>query len=150
MKTFRNILALTLLAVATFTFTAPAFAEGFAIVVNAANSIADGGNVDSELKNLYLKKKTSWSSGPSAVPLGRSAGSPEQAAFLSTVLGMSQSDLDSHWASEKSKTGATGPREIGSAGILLRQVSRKEGAFGVVSAAEAASLPDGVKVLKKF
>lgn len=145
MKNFKTILTLALLAFVSF---APqAFAGDYAIVVNAGNSAS----ADlAEIKNLYLKKKTSWSSGTEVIPLGRSTGSPEQEAFLSTVLGMSQSDLDGYWASEKSKSGTTGPREVGSAKILLRQVSRKDGAFGVVSTADVAGLPDGVKVLTEF
>lgn len=124
-----------------------AFAQDFMLVVNASNS-ASADSVESEIKNLYLKKKTKWSSGSDAVPLARPTDSAEHQAFSQSVLGMSQSDLDSYWAAEKSKTGQTSPREIGSDNILLRQVSRKDGAFGVVSS--ATDLPDGVKVLKKF
>lgn len=145
MKLFKTILTLALLAIVSF---APqAFAGDFMIVVNAGNGSAP--NL-AEIKNLYLKKKTSWSGGEGAVPLGRKPGSAEQEAFLSVVLGMSQADSEGYWASEKAKTGATAPREVGSATILLRQVSRKDGAFGVVSASDAASLPDGVKVLTTF
>ncbi len=149
MINFRNILALTLLVCATFAFVAPAFAGGFAIVVNTANSTS-AEDVNSEIRNLYLKKQTAWSNGIDAVPLAREADSPEHEAFLAGILEMSQGDLDGHWASEKSKTGATGPREVGSKSILLRQIGRKEGAFGVVSEADAASLPEGVKILKTF
>lgn len=147
MKHLKNILALSLFTATLLTLSPVAMAQSFAIVVNSANA----GSADTSLiKNLYLKKQTSWGGGAEAVPLARSAGSPEQEAFLSSVLGMSQSDLDNYWASEKSKTGATGPREVGSTNILLRQIGRKPGAFGVVSAAEASALPEGVKVLSKF
>ena len=130
-----------------FLLSAPAYAQNFAIVVNAENtSEAD----ISAIKSLYLKQRTSWPDGLSADPFARSADSAEQAAFLSEVLGMSQADLDQYWLSEKSKTGLAGPRAVGSSSILMRQIKRKKGAFGVVTSGEVASLPEGVKVLLKF
>lgn len=147
MKYFKKTFLFAAVAVMALGFTPSAFAQNFAVIVNAENAASADA---SDIKNLYLKKRTAWSDGTSAVPLARSTGSAEQEAFLSNILGMSQSEIDSYWASEKSKTGSTGPREVGSSSILLRQVGRKAGAFGIVSTAEASSLPEGVKVLLNF
>lgn len=143
---FKTILTVTLFAIGLF--ASHAFASDYAIVVNENNSASAD---ISEIKNLYLKKKTSWSNGTEAVPLGRPADSPEHQAFMTEVLGFSsQGALDSYWQSEKSKTGLTGPREVGSTSILMRQITRKPGAFGVLPTAEANALPAGVKILTSF
>lgn len=147
MKTFKQIF-IVLLSLLTFIQHSPAaIAEGYVIVVNAANS----SNADTdEIKNLFLKKRTIWSDGITAEPMARGHGSAEQEAFLKYVLGMTQTELDNYWASEKSKTGATAPREVRSKNILLRQISRKDGSFGVLRKEDAASLPDSVKILMDF
>ena len=123
-----------------------AFAADYAVIANAANGAS--ADSQSEVKNLFLKKKTAWPGGAKAVPLGRKSGSAEQDAFNAAILGMSSGELSGHWQAEKQKTGQTPPKEVGSESILLRQVKRKEGAFGVVPA--STTLPDGVKVLFKF
>ena len=147
MKTFKQIF-IVLLSLLTFIQHSPAaIAEGYVIVVNAANS----SNADTdEIKNLFLKKRTIWSDGITAEPMARGHGSAEQEAFLKYVLGMTQTELDSYWASEKSKTGTTAPREVRSKNILLRQISRKDGSFGVLRKEDATSLPDSVKILMDF
>lgn len=146
MKNFK-LLTLSLALALSVGLSSTVMAQDFAIIVNSANSAAAD---DSEIKNLFLKKKTTWSSGAEAVPFARPADTPEHKAFIQNFLDFSQADLDNYWQAEKSKSGLTGPREVGSTNILTRQVSRKEGAFGIISASDAGSLPDGVKVLKKF
>ena len=124
-----------------------AYAEGFSIVVNAKSTITADVN---DIKNVYLKRQTKWSDGTEAIPFGRPLDSSEQEAFMLSVLGMSKAELDSYWASEKSKTGLKSPRKINSVSILLRQIRRKEGAFGIISSSDVSRMPDGVKVLSSF
>lgn len=143
----RNFVKTITLGIALTLASTAAIAEDYAVVVNAANN----SNADkSEVKSLFLKQRTAWNDGTSAVPLGRSDDSPEQQGFNAAVLGMSSADLSGHWQAEKQKTGETPPKSVGSEGILFRQIKRKPGAFGVVLASSAAALPDGIKVLFKF
>lgn len=130
-----------------FSSSTPAYAADYVVVVNSANTTS-GDVGKEEAKNIYLKIKTTWPDGTEAIPFGRPSESAAHQAFLSGILGFSQADLDQHWASEKSKTGQSAPREVGSENILLRQISRKPGAFGVVKA--GTSLPSGVKILFTF
>ena len=131
----------------TFMFAAPAFAAEYAVIVNAENTTSPE-NAKTEVKNIYMKKRTTWSNGAPAEPFARPAGDPVQKAFLSKVLELSQAGLDEYWAAEKSKTGEAAPREVGSERILLRQIGRKPGALAVVSA--DTDLPEDVKILFKF
>ncbi len=148
MKNRINLSSVFFVALFGFMLNVSAVGAGeYAVIGNAGNPIS-GDAARAEVKNIFLKKKTVWPNNVVGVPFDRSADSAEHKAFAAVVLGMEESVLKSYWGSEKAKTGTTPPREIGSDNILLRQVKRKEGAFGVVSA--DTSLPDGVRVLFKF
>lgn len=119
-----------------------------AVVVNAANGFSgDQTEMVQTIKRIYLKQATSWPDGEQAVPFVVGADSPVFTKFSADVLGMSQSEINDHWTKVKQTDGETPPREIGSASILFRQIGRKTGAFGLVSDADAANLPEGVKIL---
>ncbi len=120
-------------------------ADQFAVIVNAENA-----GDEQEIKNLFLKRKTSWNNGEIAVPLAREDASVEQAAFNATVLGLSASELAGHWQTEKQKTGETPPKAVGSERILFRQIQRKKGAFGIVPVSSIEIPPDGIRVLYTF
>ncbi|MDX2094817.1 MAG: hypothetical protein SFW64_02625 [Alphaproteobacteria bacterium] len=138
-----------LLALTAFSFAGAANAGTYALIVNSANP-ASGDAMKAEVKNLFLKQKTSWPSGDEAEPTARAAGSPEHAALLKSVLGMNQAALDGHWASEKSKSGTSAPKEVSSDSILFRQIGKKKGAFGYVPQSAVTPPPEGVKVLFTF
>ena len=131
---FRYAAALLLAGVMLAAGGSPAAAAEYAVIVNAANPDAGKGEA----------------LGTPAQPLARPADSPAQKAFVAKVLGMDQATLDQHWLRLKQTKGETPPREVGSALILTRLVSKYEGAFSVVSAEEAAALPEGVAVLFRF
>lgn len=120
-------------------------ADQFAVIVNAENA-----GDEQEIKNLFLKRKTSWNNGEIAVPLAREGTSAEQVAFNAMVLGFSASELAGHWQTEKQKTGETPPKAVGSERILFRQIQRKKGAFGIVPTSSVSSPPNGIKVLYIF
>ncbi len=148
---FRYAAALLLAGVMLAAGGSPAAAAEYAVIVNAANPDAGKGEALREVvKRLFLKEQTTWPSGTPAQPLARPADSPAQKAFVAKVLGMDQATLDQHWLRLKQTKGETPPREVGSALILTRLVSKYEGAFSVVSAEEAAALPEGVAVLFRF
>ncbi|MCP4677826.1 MAG: hypothetical protein GY854_20370 [Deltaproteobacteria bacterium] len=65
-----------------------------------------------ELKNLFLKDKTTWRSGQKVIPIHASAGSPVRKAFVSRVLGMSIEDEKLFWQKRKIKTGKIKPVEF--------------------------------------
>jgi len=113
--------------------------DGFAVVVNPENEITFD-SVDAakaEVKRLYLKRASSWSGGLDAAPFGRAEDSDEQAAFLDGVLGMTTAELARHWITEKNKNGTTKPKETRSSRILVKFIKKYEGAFSVVTPAEA-------------
>ena len=122
----------------------------YAIVVNSANTYA-GSRDEATLviRQLYLKERAEWPAGTTAKPFGAASDSPEHAAFVATVLGMTEAELAQHWIALKQKTGQTPPREVSNTSMLGKFVSKYEGAFTVVAAEQAATM-DGVKILFQF
>ncbi len=97
------------------------------IVINNAvpqNSITVG-----ELKNLFLKEKTNWSSGGKVVPIHASAGSRLRKDFVNRVLGMNPSDEKIFWRERKIKTGKVSPVEFGN---TLKAVFKLRGSVSYV------------------
>lgn len=145
----------TLLAVAVAGRTgAPAPAPApppatYALIVNANNQTKDGTEAARKLiRTLYLKELTRWGDGVEAKPYARAATSDEHAAFLGSVLGMSEAELARHWLRVKNINGTTPPKQVDSDRLLLKHVARHDGAFGVVAASEAKG--SGVRVLFEF
>jgi len=125
-------------------------AQTFAVIVSEENAYAgEGAAAVQQLRRLYLREQTSWPGGQDAVAFAREPGSPEQTAFLATVVGMTQAEETAHWLRMKQIRGEAEPRAVGSARILARQVARNPGAFAVVLYEEAASM-EGVRVIHAF
>lgn len=125
-------------------------ADDFAVVVNSGNSI-EFDSIDAarnEVKRLYLKQASAWSNRVDAAPYGRADDTPEQAAFLEQVLGMSTAELARHWISEKNRNGTVPPKDVTSDRMLAKFIEKYDGAFGVVTPAEAEE--HGLRVLFTF
>jgi len=97
------------------------------IVVNAASG---GGSMTvSDVRDLFLKKRTSWANGVKAVPVNAVEGSALRAAFRSKVLGMTASEERAYWQERKIKAGESVPPEFGD---TLRAVFKMRGAIGYI------------------
>lgn len=151
MRNVRKILLATLVVSGLALMSQAAQAENFALVVNAGNSYtADLPSMKNAMKRFYLKQQTTWPNGDPVEAFARVSDSAPHKAFSTTVLGMSQAEQDAHWAKLKQTIGETAPRDVDSSSILLRQIVRKKGSFGVLSSSEMADMPAEVKVLFKF
>lgn len=149
-KKLAKLLAVgVLVAGATVGISAQAQAADYAVVVNAANAYsADEADMKNVVKRIYLKQQTSWPNGTEGEPFAREDSSAEQTAFNAAVLGMDAAAHSDYWIKLKQTEGSVAPRSVGASSILMRQIARKPGGFGVVAASEP--LVDGVKVLFKF
>ncbi len=97
------------------------------IVVNKGvkqDSITPG-----ELKNLFLKDKTTWRDGQKVVPVHAPGGSAVRKAFVSRILGMSIEDEKIFWQKRKIKTGKVKPVEFGNS---LKAVFKLRGSISYV------------------
>ena len=124
-----------------------AHANSYAVVINQELRV-NKQDVIPMLRNLYLYKRTEWPDGTKAVPIGRPAGSDEQHAFLKYILQMSNDRLQFYWQREKQDV--VPPKAIGSTRFVLRQISRKKGAFSIIALRKNVMIPPNVKVIHHF
>jgi len=145
-----KLLAVGVLATGvTLSIQAQAHAADYAVVVSAENTYtASEADMKNVVKRIYLKQQTNWPNGVEGEPFAREDGSAEQTAFNAAVLGMDAAAHSDYWIKLKQTEGSVAPRSVGASSILMRQIARKPGGFGVVAASEP--LVDGVKVLFKF
>ncbi len=153
MKNFRKSLTTALLGavVVSFGAVAPvvnAYSAEYAVIVSAENKFsASEAEMKNAVKRIYLKQQTKWPNGIAGVPFSRGETS-EQTAFNKSILGMDNAAYSDYWVKMKQTEGSVAPRSVEASSILMRQVTRKPGAFSVVSTSDA--LPGGVRVLFRF
>ncbi|MCP4676269.1 MAG: hypothetical protein GY854_12315 [Deltaproteobacteria bacterium] len=119
-----------LVAAMLMTFAETASAESpndILIVVN--NAVPQSDITIGELKNLFLKEKTNWSSGKKALPVHAPAGSSLRKDFVSRVLGMNPSGEKIYWQERKIKTGKVQPVEFSN---TLKAVFKLRGSVSYV------------------
>jgi len=127
-------------------------AEAFVVVANKNNGYEPANNEETRnlIKALFLKSRKDWPSGESAKPFAFREGTPEAAAFQKQVLQMSDAELSKHWLTLKQTTGDTPPRELPSASMALKFIDKFEGAFSVMTKADAEANKDSVKTIYEF
>jgi ABC-type phosphate transport system substrate-binding protein len=98
-----------------------------------------------DLARIFLKKKTKWSDGRAAVPVGQKRAPELRKLFSSEILGMTPDMVESHWQAQVFSGRGTPPRALGGDVGVLDYVRRTPGAVGYVSGGAVTS---GVTVLK--
>ncbi len=131
--------------------TDPASSKTFMVLVNANNAYS-GKQVTmiTQIRRMYLKLQTRWPNSEKVLPLGRPDDSDAHAAFAWVVLGMSRSEINTHWLRLKQRSGRGAPYKVSSVRNMLRQVAKNAGAFGIIEQGEARKLPAKVRVLFRF
>lgn len=136
-------LALALVAVVALAAPRRAAAQGFTIIVNAAN--ATSAMSRDEAAMLFLKQKLTWSNGQKVVPVDLAKASPARAAFSKQVLGRTVAGVGSYWQGQIFAGGAQPPVERPSDAEVVAFVRANPNAVGYVSS--GAALPDGVRTV---
>jgi hypothetical protein len=97
-----------------------------------------------DLKRLY-RGNPIVAGGKQLVPLTYRKESPERRLFDRAVLGMSPDDAARYWIDRKIRGQSGQPKALESPEVLVRVVSKVDGAIGFVKGGTAAA---GVKVLR--
>ena len=118
-------------------------AQGFTLVVNAANPVAQVSRDEAAM--LFLKQKLAWSDGQRAQPVDLAKGSAARAAFSKLVLGRTVAGVQSYWQGQVFAGGSQPPSEKATDAEVLAFVRANSNAIGYVSAGTAVG--DGVKAV---
>ena len=82
------------------------------IVVFGNNGLSVSSVTIDELKQIFLKKKTSWRGGDRIVCINTPSSVPVRAKFREKVLGMSARDEEIYWENQKVRKQLTPPPEM--------------------------------------
>ena len=83
----------------------------------------------SQLREIFLKKRSNWPGGGKALPVNAAAGSRLRAEFTRRVLEMSAGEEESYWYKRKIVSGDTPPPEFSN---TLKAVFKLKGAVSYV------------------
>ena len=137
----RFLTRLALAATLVLAGSRTAQAQGYVVVVNAANPAASVSK--SEASNIFLKKAAKWSHGAAAQPVDLQKSSAVRDAFSRAVLGKPTAAVVAYWQQQIFSGRDVPPAEKGSDAEVLAFVRANPGAVGYVSA--GADLGAGVR-----
>ena len=113
------------------------------VIVNAANPVAA---MNAKMvKAAYLKVSPTWDNGEKIRPVD--IESPERAAFLAKVLGLTATDLERFWIEKQYAGGDNPPTKASDEATVIKLVKTFKGGIGFVSKAAAAAAGADVKVV---
>jgi hypothetical protein len=99
-----------------------------------------------DLRNLYKGDKILGPNGKQLIPLALPIHSPERTAFDYAVLSMSPELVASYWIDRKIRGQSGAPKSIESSDLLLRVVSKLEGAVGFVRDTDLRDSVHGIRI----
>lgn len=119
-------------------------AAEIAFIVNSQSPV-DQLSVN-EIKDYYYKRKRQWPDKTAVRFIDRGADSEIRKVFLSSILKISNEDLDLFWIGQKLYSGDSAPLQQRSETLTLQLVSSLKGSISYVSV--DTPIPKGVKVIK--
>ena len=137
----RFLTSLALAAAVVLAGGRAAQAQGYVVVVHAANPTASV--TRAEASSLFLKKAAKWPHGAAAQPVDQQKASAVRDAFSRAVLGKPTAAVVAYWQQQIFSGRDVPPAEKGSDADVLAFVRANPGAIAYVSA--GADLGAGVK-----
>jgi ABC-type phosphate transport system substrate-binding protein len=128
---------------AALTGAAPAGAQQYRVIVNAANPTTALTKVD--LARVYLKKMSSWKNGAAVTVVDLGPKSPVRAEFSVSVLGRDVPTMKNYWQQSLFSGRGVPPIEQPSEAQVVAFVAANPGAIGYVSS--DTQLSDNVKTI---
>jgi ABC-type phosphate transport system substrate-binding protein len=139
----RILMLAALCLVASAVPAARAGAQGFTIIVNAANPVASLSK--SQVSGYFLKQAVKWEDGKPVVPVDQDKGSKAREGFTKAVHGRSVSAVHSYWQQQIFCGKDVPPTEKPGDADVVAFVKGNPNAIGYVAA--GATLGDGVKAV---
>lgn len=107
----------------------PAHAADLVVIVNSGNRESPS---RADLAAMFTTRKQSWNSGPRVVPFNFPPKHPLRVAFDQNILEMSADEVARYWIDRRIRGGNAPPKQVGNAQLLVRLVSKMEGAVAYV------------------
>lgn len=122
-------------------------AQDFVVIVNNSNGISSMKSV--EVKLYYMRKiKQQWPEmGVAILPVGISSNQKSKEAFLTTVMKMSDSELDAYFKQRQFANAEALPATFATEEEVIDYVAKNKGAIGYVSKAVYDAKSTKVKAL---
>lgn len=120
----------------------PTHAE-VAVIIHPSNTAAVS---DTDIKNFYLGRQKTFSSGDTAVLLSLSEGEASRSEFNNKVLSKTDAQLKAFWSKVLFTGKGTPPKDVSQA-ELLKLVASNPNMIGFV---DAAAVTADVKVVAKY
>jgi hypothetical protein len=115
----------------------------FAVIVAKTSAVEEFSFF--ELKHLYMGDMINGPGGKRLVPLNLPTNSPERSAFDKAVLGMSPEQVGRFWVDRKIRGQSGAPKNLDSADLMQRVISKLDGGVGYVPASQVGK---DVKVVR--
>ena len=128
---------------AALTGAAPAGAQQYRVIVNAANPTT--ALTKEDLARVYLKKMSAWKNGAAVTVVDLGPKSPVRAEFSVSVLGRDVPTMKNYWQQSLFSGRGVPPIEQPSEAQVVAFVAANPGAIGYVSS--SAQLPESVKTI---
>ena len=138
----RTILTIAF-SLAALVGAAPAGAQQYRVIVNAANPTSALSKED--LARVYLKKMGAWKNGNAVTVVDLGPKSSVRAEFSMAVLGRDVPTMKNYWQQSLFSGRGVPPIEQPSEAQVVAFVAANQGAIGYVSS--DAQLPEGVKTI---
>ncbi len=114
MKQWHRVLFVSLLLLGAFPLhPSKSEADHDPLLIIASHSAPVSSITLLEVKQMFLKQRTSWPGGGKIVVLNARSGSEERKTFQAKVLDMDDGKETAYWQEQKIKKGITPPPEIG-------------------------------------
>jgi len=114
------------------------------VVANAGGS--DDAVASSDIKNIYLGKKTKWSDGTKVVFVTLKSGDAHK-AFLKQYVKKTPAQFKNYWGKLVFTGKGKAPKSFSSEEKMLAYISKTKGAVGYVSSSTKDASSDGRKVI---
>ena len=131
-----------LLCLIAFAGISKIHAQSFKVVVNNDNATTSLTN--KEVSDLFLKKKSKWTTGATAMPVDLSSGSAVREKFSQQVHGKNTAAIRNFWQQAAFSGTATAPAEKASDTEVIEYVKKNPAAIGYVSPSASTQ---GVKTI---
>ena len=116
-------------SLAALSIVTPAWADELVVVVHPSNQETPS---RAQLAAMFTTRKQSWNGGARIVPFNFPPKHQVRVDFDRTVLEMSPEDVARYWIDRRIRGGTPPPKSVNNANLIVRLVSKLEGAIGYV------------------